>query len=108
MEVMEMKEQAMKKRWRVVSNYLVSDPVVFDSLQRLQDILKSIGVNTDVFQEDDEDGRRILRSRAYTKPGVGLIIEAVHPDFDEEAWLRNPSWETIAEALGEEEEGEEE
>lgn len=102
-----MKEQAMKK-WRVVSGYLVSEPVVFDTLRELLDILKSLGVNTDVFQEGEEDGRRVLRSRAYTEPGVGLIIEAVHPDFDEEAWLRNPSWETIAEALGEEEEGEEE
>lgn len=82
--------------------------MVFDSLQRLQDILKSLGVNTDVFQEGEEDGRRVLRSRAYTEPGVGLVVEASHDDFDYEAWLRNPSWETIAEALGEEEEGEEE
>lgn len=52
---------------------------------------------------EDLDGE-VLRTSAYTEPDIGLVVEAFHDDFDYEAWLRNPSWETIAEALEETEE----
>lgn len=94
----------MAKKWRIVSEYL-GEPADFDSLQELLDALETLGVNTDVLREGmEKGGRRVLRTRAYTEPGVSLFVEAFHEDFDHEVWLRSPNWHVIAEEVRGEEE----
>ena len=112
MEVMRMSKNQGK--WVVVSEYL-GWPVAFneDELDTLLDALRDLGVNVDALEVEEERG---IYSRAYTNPGIGLVVEAfAGEEWDREQWVRNPSWHTIAlwinfssEEGVEEEEGEEE
>lgn len=98
----EVEEMGKKQKWLVVSEYFGGGE--FDSLPELLEALKTLGVNTDVLREGMVDGRRVLRSRAYNDPYRGYTMEALHDDFDYEAWLRNPSLERVAEVMEETEE----
>lgn len=87
------------EKWAIVSDYVSRERIEFESKDELLEVLRGLGVNTDVLY----DGDGILRTRAYTQDGR-IIMEAFHDEFDLDVWLRHPDWLVLAEAVREKEE----